>query len=331
MEFAMRLLICNILATVVTATPIAVNAEQDVVKQKISTVVKNIAEGAERGAAAETAKQEFYDFSLGLANSKLNLLEDEILSATGFTHLEFSLGSDVLGLNSGTKTKSEVMAVYGLHETSNLFLFNQTSIVNFDSRRTFNIGLGARHITDDETLILGANAFYDYESKSGHKRSSLGFELLTAMLEFRANTYNAISGTLAYNGINETALDGRDMKLTASLPYFYSSNVYYSSGKWKDGLGYETKTKEFGINAEVLPNLFVNVAQQKKDSTKAETVALISYSIPIGNAAKTKRVMQDGNWDSRIKPIREKLYKPVQRENRIMKKAIKLGVTVSGY
>ena len=253
------------------------------------------------------------------------------LSETGFTHLEFSLGSDVLGLDSGTKAKSEVMAVYGLHETSNLFLFNQTSIVNFDSRRTFNIGLGARHITDDETLIIGANAFYDYESKSGHKRSSLGFELLTAMLEFRANTYNAISGTIAYNGINETALDGRDMKLTANLPYLYSSNVYYSSGKWKDGLGYETKTKEFGINAEVLPNLFVNVAQQKKDSTKAETVASISYSIPLGNAAKTKRVMQDGNWDSRMKPIRERLYKPVQRENRIMKKAIKLGVTVSGY
>ena len=327
----MRLSICHILATIVTVTPIAVNAEQDVLKYKIPTIVKNIAEGAERGAAAETAKQELHSFSLGLANSKLNLLEDKILSETGFTHLELSLGSDVFGLDSGTKTKSEVMAVYGLHETSNLFLFNQTSIVNFDSRRTFNIGLGARHITDDESLILGANAFYDYESKSGHKRSSLGFELLTAMLEFRANTYNAISGTIAYNGINETALDGRDMKLTANLPYLYSSNVYYSSGKWKDGLGYETKTKEFGITAEVLPNLFVNVAQQKKDSTKAKTVASISYSIPIGNAAKTKRVMQDGNWDSRMKPIREKLYKPVQRENRIMKKAIKLGVTVSGY
>jgi hypothetical protein len=331
MELTMRLSICHILATIVTVTPIAVNAEQDVLKYKIPTIVKNIAEGAERGAAAETAKQELHSFSLGLANSKLNLLEDKILSETGFTHLELSLGSDVFGLDSGTKTKSEVMAVYGLHETSNLFLFNQTSIVNFDSRRTFNIGLGARHITDDETLILGANAFYDYETKSGHKRSSLGFELLTAMLEFRANTYNAISGTIAYNGINETALDGRDMKLTANLPYLYSSNVYYSSGKWKDGLGYETKTKEFGITAEVLPNLFVNVAQQKKDSTKAKTVASISYSIPIGNAAKTKRVMQDGNWDSRMKPIREKLYKPVQRENRIMKKAIKLGVTVSGY
>ena len=326
----MRIVI-NVLVAAIAANPFAANAKENIFKYNIHTVIKNVAEGAERGSASGAAKKELYDFSLELANSNLNLIEDAILSETGFSHLEFSLGSDVFGLDSGTKTKSEVMAVYGLHETSNLFLFNQTSIVNFDSRRTFNIGLGARHITDDETLILGANAFYDYESKSGHKRSSLGFELLTAMFEFRANTYNAISGTIAYNGINETALDGRDMKLTANLPYLYSSNVYYSSGKWKDGLGYETKTKEFGINAEVLPNLFVNVAQQKKDSTKAETVASISYSIPLGNAAKTKRVMQDGNWDSRMKPIREKLYKPVQRENRIMKKAIKIGVTVSGY
>ena len=56
----------------------------------------------------------------------------------------------------------------------------------------------------------------------------------------------------------------RDMKLTANLPYLYSSNVYYSSGKWKDGLGYETKTKEFGITAEVLPNLFVNCGSTEK-------------------------------------------------------------------
>ena len=324
----------KILLTTVSAAafvPHNLSAESSYLEYKLPSMVKNIAEGAETGSAGAVAREEVRKFSLDVANSGLNLIEDELVSGTGFTHLELSLGSDVFGLDSGTKTKSELMAVYGLYEDDNLFLFNQTSVVNFNSRRTFNIGLGARHITDDESLIVGANAFYDYESKSGHKRSSLGFELLTAMFELRANTYNAISGKIKYNGIDETALDGRDMKLTANLPYLYSSNVYYSSGKWKDGLGYETKTKEFGVTAEVLPNLFVNVAQQKKDSTKAKTVASISYSIPLGNAAKTKRVMQDGNWDSRMKPIREKLYKPVQRENRIMKKAIKLGVTVSGY
>jgi len=170
--------------------PMMLNAESNFLEYKLPSMVKSIAEGAETGSAGVAAREEVRKFSLDVANSGLNLLEDELVSGTGFTHLELSLGSDVFGLDSGTKTKSELMAVYGLYEDDNLFLFNQTSVVNFDSRSTFNIGLGARHITDDESLIVGANAFYDYESKSGHKRSSLGFELLTAMLEFRANTHN---------------------------------------------------------------------------------------------------------------------------------------------
>jgi len=311
--------------------PIALNAENDFLEDKLPSIVKNIAEGAENGDAGEAAKKELQNFSIGLANSSLDVLEDRIISGTGFKTFELSVGSDVFGLDNGSKTKSEAMAVYGFYEIDNLFLFNQTSIVGFNSRSTINVGVGARHINDDETIILGANAFYDYETKSGHKRSSLGFELLTAMLEFRANSYNAISKKITYRDIDETALDGRDVKLTANLPYLYSSNLHFSSGRWKDGLGYETKTKEFGLSAEIMPNLMLNVAQQKKNSLNTETVASVSYSIQLGKAAETERVMQDGSWANIMKPIRGKLYRPVQRENRIMKKAIRLGVTVSGY
>jgi hypothetical protein len=41
--------------------------------------------------------------------------------------------------------------------------------------------------------------------------------------------------------------------------------------------------------------------------------------------------MQNGDFTSKLKNIRKALYKPVERENRIMKKSIKLGVTASGY
>ena len=57
----------------------------------------------------------------------------------------------------------------------------------------------------------------------------------------------------------------------------------------------------------------------------------LNYSVPLGGANQPAKVKQDGDWSSKFEPIREKLYRPVQRENRIMKKAIKLGVTVSGY
>ena len=319
-----------LITTLITSVPFAASSEQNVLKYKIPSMVKNIAQGYEDGNASSVAKEEVSIFALGMANSGLNLVEESLLSSTRFTHLELSLGSDVLGLDTGKQTNSEVMAVYGLHETANSFVFNQTSLTNFNKRSTINIGFGARHINDAETLIVGVNAFYDYETKSAHKRTSLGIELLTSMLELRANKYNAVSKTIIYNGIEETALDGQDVKLTANLPYFYASNVYYTHGKWKDGLGYEVKTKEAGITAEIAPNVTVRVAHQKNGTKKAETVASISYSIPLGNSAKNKRKMQDGSWSMNMRPIREKLYKPVQRENRIVKKAVKLGLTVSG-
>jgi hypothetical protein len=92
-----------------------------------------------------------------------------------------------------------------------------------------------------------------------------------------------------------------------------------------------TNTEEFGLKAELLPNAYFTIASQQQDSGKREQVASFSYTIPLGKAAVEKKKMQDGSWSANLKPIREKLYEPVQRENRIMKKAIKLGVTVSGY
>ena len=61
------------------------------------------------------------------------------------------------------------------------------------------------------------------------------------------------------------------------------------------------------------------------------TRAYVSYDVPLAPNARREKKMQDGKWQANMKPIREKLHKPVQRENRIAKKAIKLGVTVSGY
>ena len=81
------------------------------------------------------------------------------------------------------------------------------------------------------------------------------------------------------DGINETALDGYDVKLTANLPYFYSSDVYFTRTEWNDGGGYTSRTDEFGLNAEIMPNLTVNVARQNQKGRTGETVASVSYSL----------------------------------------------------
>ena len=316
----------------VASVPLSLNAEIGISSNQIAASAAVVAHGIEDGTAREAVVGELSGFVLGEINSGLNFIEESVLATTNFTHLELSIGTDSFGLDTGSsKVSAEIMSVYRLYEDETTFLFNQSSLNSFNNRTTVNTGLGARYITPDEKMIFGANAFYDYEIEAKHKRTGLGIEFITSMFEVRANRYNAISGNITYKGINESALDGRDFKLTANLPYFYSSNVYFTDGQWKDGVGYVTNTEEFGLKAELLPNAYFTVASQQQDSGKRQQVASFNYTIPLGKAAGEKKEMQDGKWSVNLKPIREKLYEPVQRENKIMKKAIKLGVTASGY
>lgn len=279
----------------------------------------------------DNIKNQISDTLAKQANDLIRNLEESILQNTDFTHIEINVGQDTFNLSSNkTKNKVELTSVYRLHEDDNKFIFNQASLVDFNDRKTLNLGLGIRHINDDETIIYGANIFYDYERDSKHKRSGIGAEYITSLGEIRVNKYKAISGTLAYKGVNEEALDGHDIRLSYNLPVLYSSSLFYNEGSWKDGKSYKTDTKEWGVKGELLPNLHLSVSSQKKDNTNKTTVSSLSYAIPFGKNASQK-IMQNGEFTSKLKNIRSALYKPVKRENRIMKKSISLGVVASGY
>ena len=320
-------------STILAFSALPLSAQEASKSGKFASMVKNIGNALNIGRGEEAVEGEVNALVVNTANSELDKIEDKVLSTSNFTHFELSVGSDTMGLDKNkSDVKTEAMTVFRLKETGNWFLFNQTSAVNFNSRTTINTGFGARHINDADTVIIGYNVFYDYELQSKHERVGAGLELLSSIFEFRANAYQAVSKTLTYNSIEETALDGYDAKLTANLPYLYSSNLYGKISNWKDDASYETEHYEAGINAEIAPNLTLRVAaQHKKNSNNTEGVASLNYSVPLGGANQPAKVKQDGVWTTKYEPIREKLYRPVQRENRIMKKRIKLGVVVSGY
>ena len=322
----------SLTTSLVALMPLSLNAEIGLSNAQLAGSAAVVAQDIEDGTARKAVVGELSGFVLGEINSGLNFIEERALATTNFTHLELSLGTDSFGLDAGSsKISAEIMSVYRLYEDETTFLFNQSSLNRFNNRTTLNTGLGARYITPDEKMIFGANAFYDYEIEAKHKRTGLGVEFITSMFEVRANRYNAVSGAMSGGKYDtEAALDGRDFKLTANLPYFYSSNVYFTDGQWKDGAGYVTNTEEFGLKAELLPNAYFTVASQQQDLGKRQQVASFSYTIPLGKAAGEKKKMQDGSWSANLKPIREKLYEPVQRENKIMKKSVKLGVIAAG-
>lgn len=279
----------------------------------------------------QVIKNKAVQLATNLVNDQLKNVEDKAQTTTDFTHLELSLGTDSFGLDAGNKFILEGLGVYRLHETDRMFIFNQSSFVLFDERNTFNTGFGVRTINADNTLILGANLFYDYESNSGHSRHGYGAEALTSVLEFRTNEYRANTGTIVYQGINETALDGRDYSITAQLPYFYSSNIYAKQGTWFDDAGYSTKHKEWGTNLELYPNLTLRLASQQTDNADSKFTGAITYTRQLGADFSSPVDSNKQRTSNQLTSVKDKFYQPVQRENRIQKKSIKLGVTVSGY
>jgi len=262
------------------------------------------------------------NFAEGVIETKFDSVEKAAVDNYGFKFLDLSYDSSGM---------ASVMSVYGLYETQNIFLFNQTSLINYDNRNTLNLGFGARHINDAETVILGVNAFYDRELESGHTRNGFGVEFMTSAVELRANSYLASSGEITYDGAAESALNGYDVKLTANMPYFYSSNLYFAYTEWQDDSVFYSSSSEIGLMAEVLPNLNVGISNTRTDGSNDQSTITLSYSIPLGNVQRNDKKIQSGVWSDYLTPIRDKLYVPVQRENRIMKKTVTLGVTFAGY
>ena len=305
-------------------------AETTSAEGTVANAVSNIASAAENGNGEKGTEVELGKAALAAANGELDKVTDSILSTSNLTHLDVSLGGDSFGLDTGTKTKTEIIGTYRLRETKNGFLFNQGSAIDFNDRTTVNLGIGYRNINKAQTVITGINVFYDYELDAKHRRAGAGIEWLTSLAEFRYNLYNAQTKTRLYDGINETALNGSDVKLTAKLPYLYDSDVYYRQAKWKEG-SYKSTQKEWGLTAEIIPNVVLGLSRQKADSRKQKTIASLFYSVPLGGDSERLREIKDGSWSAGLVPIRNQLYRPVQRENRIMKKAMRLGVVVSGY
>ena len=298
----------------------SVNADETVVTSDLATVVADVASD---GSLSTTLKSKAETFSLGQVNKEADELAESLTSGN-WMYLDLNIGRE------NDKTFGEVMSVYRLKETSNWGIFNQTSVVNHGGRATANIGFGARHINDSETVIVGFNAFVDSELAVENSRASVGTEFLTSIAQFRANYYEGLSSPVLYKGVTETALDGYDYKLSYELPFFYDSDIYFKGSHWEDGVGYNTDSDEFGLTAEILPNMSLRIASQKTDTKASDTIGSISFSIPLGGTAKKSRKKRSFALQTKLQPIRSELFKPVQRENRIKKKSVGV-VTVSGF
>jgi adhesin/invasin len=229
------------------------------------------------------------------------------------------------------KPTFSIMSVNEIKKLDNGTIFNQTSINTHDGDETINIGFGTRKLFEDNTLIFGANAFYDHQLTESHERVGVGAEAITSIFELRGNYYNALSARRTNaEGTIERAMDGWDVRGDYSLQTDHDVNLFISAFEFyntEDVSSYKEKGNKFGVDAKV-GNFAIEAGYMNDNQANDTYFGSVKYVVNFGSDNQDH---SSSNSNS-LTDVSNKLYQPVKRENKI--RVVKIdasGVVVGGF
>ena len=214
-------------------------------------------------------------------------------------------------------------------DNSDLSFFQGSLFLHDSDRETFNIGLGQRYLSNDESILFGLNAFYDYEFDYEHKRFSIGAEIKSSIIDFNYNQYIAQSSSKkGKNGKDEEAIDGFDVELGAHVPYVPSTKVYLKAFDFEVSGGNDFQGLEFSTQIKV-PNsgLSFEIGHTDYDHHNDQSFINLRYSNSIKNPGTS---LFSSEAFERIS-MKDRMYEKVRRENIIKKKGTGFTVKAGGF
>ncbi len=156
-----------------------------------------------------------------------------------------------------------ILMVRQLSSDTNENTFTQLSLFNTeknsDDRIVANLGLGKRFLSEDKFSMTGINAFVDYDDE-GNLRSSIGFEMRNAVLNFAFNNYFGLD-----DADGERVLDGYDMRLASQIPYIHWADLFVNSYSWEGEQRNDVDGLMVGSELSLSPNLNFEIAYDDKD------------------------------------------------------------------
>ena len=208
-------------------------------------------------------------------------------------------------------------------------LFTQASLFLSDnSRETLNLGIGKRKLLNDDTLLIGANLFYDHELDYDHQRASVGLEAISSVGSLRLNQYYGLSGKKkGLNDINEEALDGQDIEVGAPLPYLPWTNLSYRSFEWKgvDGTA-DLKGDEISLEAK-FSGFNVEVGKRSNDGN-TEDNEFLKLTWTCCNKDQEEIAISDTAYE--LTSVADQKFAKVERQNLIVKQK-EMSFSVIGF
>ncbi len=277
-----------------------------------------------------TATDKISAFKDGKINALSNKISENISSFAkdhfeNMKYLDFNINTqDYL------KPTFSIMSVNEIMKIDSGTIFNQTSINTHDGDETINIGFGTRKLLNNNTLIVGANAFYDHQLTESHERVGAGAEALSSMFDVRGNYYNALSARRTNSGGTiERAMDGWDLRGDYHLPIEQDINLFFSAFEFEnpeDVSSYKEKGNKYGADAK-LGNFSIEAGYMDDNQANDAWFGNVKYVVNFGsdesNSSSSSKSFED---------VSDQLYQPVKRENKI--RVVKIdasGVVVGGF
>ena len=224
-----------------------------------------------------------------------------------------------------------ITVLSSLFENQNSLFFNQSTLTHNKDEQTVNFGLGYRTLINNDKVLLGLNIFYDYAFDDNHRRIGAGLEAISSVFDFRSNIYEAESDVVTLtNGSTEEALDGWDARIDYHIPVGFDLRIFGTYFDWEDSAKtYENKGEQYGIAGQYGLVKFEVGYRDEEGNKKKDAFGKISLVIPLGDVP-TSGVVSRGLME--MVSVRDQLYEPVERENRIRVVRISSGnIVVSGF
>ena len=209
-----------------------------------------------------------------------------------------------------------ILMVRELSSDTNENTFTQLSLFNTeknsDDRIVANLGLGKRFLSEDKFSMTGINAFVDYDDE-GNLRSSIGFEMRNAVLNFAFNNYFGLD-----DADGERVLDGYDMRLASQIPYIHWADLFVNSYSWEGEQRNDVDGLMVGSELSLSPNLNFEIAYDDKDrgGLDDEYYVKLMFVHPPRNGPTLSDGVSDDMWRKQTDMSNLMLTK-VKRNNKI--------------
>ena len=229
--------------------------------------------------------------SLNDISKKTSKFVSGLIPGEGLTEVDVRLRDDNAG-NGNYEFK--ILGVRDILPSDNSNLFTQFSLhtqeINSDKRIIGNLGLGYRFLNSDQSMMFGANTFYDQDLGKAHKRVGLGFEAKAAMLDFNYNLYQKATNQKVISGTKEQVLSGQEYNVSSQIPYMPWTTFNFQGYRFENEKAVQdTKGNIYSLEMALNPSLQFDIEKDVSSVNGAddEWNYRVTFVYPPRNNKKT--------------------------------------------